>query len=86
MVTTRRLLVYLLVGYTILEISVDNVLVFMDLTGRSVPSFTLLLFGLIGLDLRPTAGAAGAPTVVFLVLGVLGLAFMLAAVWQVVAR
>ena len=86
MVTARRLGLYLLVGYTAAEISIDNVLVFMDLTGRPIPSFTLLLLGMVGLDLRPTAEAAGAPPALYLVLGILGLAFMLAAVWQVVGR
>lgn len=84
MASRRRVGLYLLVGYALVEISVDNVLVFTDLTGRSIPSVTLLLLGLAGVEFRPTPTSVPGLSAPVVLLGVLGVALMLAAVWQVV--
>ncbi|MFB6130544.1 MAG: hypothetical protein ABEJ28_06960 [Salinigranum sp.] len=82
MVTRNRLVVALVVAYAAVEIAVDNALVFMDLSGQRVPSFTVLLVGALGAKF----GAGGDPLAslhrLALLSGVVGFAFVLAAVWQ----
>lgn len=82
MVSWRRLGLYLLVTYTLIEIVVDNVLVFMNLTGRSIPSLTPVVLGLVGIDVGAPTGSTWGSNAPIILFGVLGVAFMFAAVWQ----
>ena len=81
MVSRNRLVVYLLLAYAVLEISLDNALVFLNLTGRRVPSVTVLLLGALGVPLGVGDPLDGANRIA-LALGVVGLFFVSAAVWQ----
>ena len=86
MVSRNRLFVYLVVAYTLVEILVDNVLVFMNLTGRSFPSVTFLLLGALGVEFGNVEYLVGRLNRLALVFGLVGLAFVLAAVWQLVGE
>lgn len=78
-----RLLAAALIGYALLEILVDNLLVFADLAGDGVPSLSLLVLSSVGIDVGPdTLGTLARVAPVF---GVVGVLFMGAAVWLLVS-
>lgn len=84
MVSRNRLFVYFVGVYVAVEIVVDNVLVYMSLTGREFPSFTIRLLSLLGIELG-IEGSFGGVDGFALVFGVVGLLFVLTAVWQLVS-
>lgn len=86
MVARTRVVVVLLVVYTVLEVSLDHLLVYLNLTGRGVPSVTLVLLGFLGVEFAEGSALADQLNRVALVFGLLGLLFVLAAIWQLVSE
>ncbi|MFB6082548.1 MAG: hypothetical protein ABEJ67_06990 [Halanaeroarchaeum sp.] len=84
MVRRRTLLGGIFVGYALLEIVVDNVLLFLDLTGDGVPSLTAILLSWIGVDVGVRELALSLERIAPL-FGAVGAALIALSLWLVVS-
>lgn len=75
-----------LIGYALLEIVVDNVLVFTDLTGGRLPSLTAVLLGWAGIDLGSGADLPASLSAVAPAFGVAGAICIAVSIWLLVRR
>jgi len=76
------LLLYGVFGYVVLEIAVDNALVFLDLTDSGVPSMTVALVSAVGLGPGTVGDVPGFLSKLAWVSGLIGVAFVAFAIYS----
>lgn len=82
MSSRARLLLYGALGYVVLEIVVDDALVFLDLTDAGVPSMTVGLLSAVGLGPPAVADVPGLLSTLAWVSGLVGATFVAYAIYS----